>query len=161
MALDTHAAEVLAVAGLHEHAPTLARRLRGEGSSPHVSALALFDHPCVEPTLLPLLEREPLRDAVVTGLARRGGRNSVERLLTLAADRSTPRELRVAAQDAVTAIQSRLDGAEAGRLAVLPEDGLAGALALAGQAGELALAQGGELSPSAPPSRVVVGGDEG
>ncbi len=164
-ALDVDAAMALATAGLHDHAPSLAARLLTHASTERIEAFARFQHACVEVTLLPLLNQERLRDAVVTALGLRGGRNSVEPLLSLAAERSTPRELRAAAQAAVARIQSSLGGAEAGRLAVLPEQALAGALALAGEVGSLALAQGGELSAPSPAdssaARVVAGRDEG
>ncbi len=164
-ALDSDAASALAAAGLHDHAPTLAARLLTHASAERVEALARFQHACVEGALLPLLRQDRLRAAVVTALGLRGGRNSVEPLMDLAAERSTPRELRAAAQAAVARIQSSLGGAEAGRLAVLPEQALEGALALAGEVGSLALAQGGELSAPSPspsaPARVVAGRDEG
>jgi hypothetical protein len=100
-----------------------------------VKAMERIREPAAEEFLFPLLQWEstPLKYAIAEALGRFGTVQAVEPLLEVAKGLTVPHELKWAARKAVAQIQSRLGGAEAGRLSITTPVEEDGGLSLAGE----------------------------
>ncbi|MBI3270176.1 MAG: HEAT repeat domain-containing protein [Planctomycetes bacterium] len=147
--VETRAVRALGKLG---HAPSFQRLVAaGRRAAPATAAaiaeaLAAVGGPAAEAPLLEFLKSADVevQIAAAGSLGRIGSVHAVEPLLACApagAWFAQTSRLRQAAQSAVAAIQSRLAGAEAGRLSVAESGGESGSLALAPEAGAISFAE--------------------
>jgi len=124
---------------------TLAKVMAGEENELAVAAalaLGATGNAAAEPPLLLALEKErkDLQVAAATALGRAGSAAAVLPLQEAAERSALHPELRKAARQAITDIQSRLSGASPGQLSLATSE--AGQLSLAHEVGQLSLAAG-------------------
>jgi hypothetical protein len=146
--------EVLGHSGAAAAVSSLARVIaleRGELAASAAQALGETGSPAAEPWLIPILrsEEKGLRVAAANALGRVGSVDAVLPLKEAAEHSRLDLEFRRAAHQAITEIQSRLQGASPGQLSLPGAE--AGQLSLAeAEAGQLSIATdpGGQLSIS-------------
>lgn len=141
--LAVQAVGSLGLAGCVPQLRALAAGADEETATALADAFGRIGHEGAEEDLTPLLNHpaRPVRHRAARGLGLCGTVTAVPALRAVAGRHPLDRELTRIVEDAVTAIQSRVEGAEAGQLTLAEAEGERGSLSLADEdgAGELAI----------------------